>query len=300
MDIDATLRIDAAVPEPPRAVTTYRASGPLVFARGDDKLRALVERRVRTWRRHFKVEGEPRDLGDRVLLLDDRQSLEVFVPTESVWWSHRELAFAEHAAAGPVPDEKDAVARATEILAGFGGSDAGWSVTRVGTTNAGVSTSPDDTGELVPTMVTVTFGLHYDDVPVAGPGARVRVSLAGDGQLAEFAQFWRQVSPAEEVEPIHPWRAIERVASGPRFREAREAGLVVVIEGVRLVHYSAGPGVAQRYLVPCYEVTGRVEGNDAVDDAFTLYAPVVDVSPESLKSTAVRHKAHAGPVFAAL
>src|SRR5918994_1324756 len=202
MEHDTTVRIDAALAAVPPTMTVYRTEGPRTFARGDRDVRDLVAKRVRRWTEAFPTDAEPRDLGDRVLLIDDRQALEVFVPTESMWWSNRATAFAEQPPSEPLPGPEAAAAEALAAIGRLDASGADWTVARVGTVNAGMSRSPDYPGELVATMVTVVLGLIYDGLPVVGPGARTRVSFGGGGE-----QLGRgQQGGGEPVNPVRPGR----------------------------------------------------------------------------------------------
>ena len=297
MEPDTTVRIDAALAAVPATMTVYRTEGPRTFARDDRDVRDLVAKRVRRWTEAFPTDAEARDLGDRVLLIDDRQALEVFVPTESMWWSNRATAFAEQPPSEPLPEPETAEAEALAAIGRLGASGADWTVARVGTVNAGMSRSPDDPGELVATMVTVVLGLTYDGLPAVGPGARTRVSFGGGGELAEFAQFWRDVRAALDVTPLGPEQALERLAADARFSGVFEAGLTVVVDGFRLAHFAAGPSVSQRYLVPVYEAGGYVEGSEAEDDRFNLFVPAVDADPADLKTMMVRDRPGVRAVF---
>jgi hypothetical protein len=300
----SSFQIEIEVRPPDDSVPALRTLDARPLARADRESWAAVDARLARWREIFGADGDVVDLGDRFLLLSERTSLEVFAPTESVWWSDRALAFAESPFGEGVLDSNRAADLARSYLERFGTPDwlpaPEWVLRHVTTSSSARSRSPDDTGELVPTMVTATFGLDLGGFPVLGPGGRTRVSFADGDQLAEFAQFWRPVRIVDSVVPIHPMQAIERLASDARFAEAREAGLTVVLEAMQLGHYDGGPAVAQRYLIPVYEMRGRVTGGECEADTFDLFVPAVDIDSPMIKGLTIRNRATRRNVFGSL
>ena len=239
------------------------------------------------------MEAERQELGDRILYLNDRASLEVFVPSESVWWSDRTIAFAEEPPSDPLPSPHEAEDMARRLLSEWDVQEEAVRPRGVSTVNAATVGSPEERGELTPTGITVTFGYSLADLPVVGAGARIRATFSGGGQLAEFARFWR--SPREErpVRLIDPGRAVELLADDPRFSGVPEGGMVVQVQEFSLALYAAGPAAYQRYLVPVYHAQGEVLGGEVEGDVFDLFITAVDVDPVELKQRAVRDR----PIF---
>ncbi|GAA3592020.1 hypothetical protein GCM10022223_03350 [Kineosporia mesophila] len=56
---------------------------------------------------------------------------------------------------------------------------------------------------------TVSYQLTLGDVPVVGPGAKVRASFAGDGSVVQLGQAVRQIKRSGEVPIVSPARAQE-------------------------------------------------------------------------------------------
>ena len=93
----------------------------------------------------------------------------------------------------------------------------------------------DDKGRLIDSTkldTTVSFKLNLDGLPVIGPGAKARVSFAGDGSVVQLTQSIRAVQPSGKVGIIGPNEAQKACSAlyGP------ETGQAAPILG-----YYAGP-----------------------------------------------------------
>lgn len=287
------------LPEVPDSLPMYRVTRTRSLSRGDAEVRRQIERKVERWSGVFPVDAERADLGDRILYLDDDAALEVFVPSDSVWWSDRTTAFAERPPEDPLPEPDEAAELAKRLVEELDVAGDELRLRDVSPVNAGSSASPkDDAGrEPVATGVTVSFGYALGDLPVVGPGARIRVSYTGGGKLAEFARFWREPELAGEVRTVHPLRAVDRFASDGRFADVDKGGLSVEVDDFRLALYAAGPSAFQRFLVPVYEVRGRVRGGELEQDVFDVYVAAVDIGEADLKRSMVRDRPVFRPVF---
>jgi hypothetical protein len=294
--IDKNLRLPD-LPTAPESLPMFRVTHTRSLSRGAEDFSRELEARVERWTGAFPVEGERKDLGDRILYLQDRTSLEVFVPSESVWWSDRATAFAEQPPAEPLPSPDEAEGLARRLLDELDVAEDAVGLRDVSTVNAASVSSRDELGELTPTAVTVSFGYTLANLPVVGPGARIRATYTGAGQLAEFARFWREPVEVGRVRPIHPMQAVERLAGDPRFTGVSEGGLEVEVQEFTLALYAAGPATFQRHLVPVYRARGQVNGSQVEGDVFDVYITAVDIDPVDLKGSGVRDRPVFRPVF---
>lgn len=291
--VGRNLHLNTPVPDPVAAFPLQRVTDLRSFSRRNEAARRRLDRRVDRWRERFPVDADPVDLGDVISFLGEKTALEVFLPSDSVWWTDRTAAFAEAPPEARLPDEGEAVERARAMIDELEVGHEGLEVAAVTATRAALSRSPDDRAELVATGVTVTLGYALDGVPVVGPGARIRISFGGGGEPTEFARFWRHPSADRQVRLIHPYQAIERLANDERFADLSDSDLEVTLDGFRLAHFAAGPSVFQRFLIPVYEVRGRVEGGELENDVFLFFLTAVDADGATLK----RNGATATPTY---
>ncbi|GAA1756456.1 hypothetical protein [Agromyces humatus] len=288
-----TIGKDLRVPEPPsipESVPVLRVTHTRSLSRRAEDFQRELEERVERWTNAFPVDGERRELGDRILYLNDRASLEVFVPSESIWWSDRTTAFAETPPSDPLPSPGEAEELARRLLRELDVQEDAVRPRGVSTVNAATVGSPEERGELTPTAVTVTFGYALADLPVVGPGARIRATYSGGGQLAEFARFWRRPEETGSIRLIDPAQAVQRLADDPRFAGVPNSGMIVEVQEFALAFYAAGPAAFQRYLVPVYRARGEVLGSQVEGDVFDVYITAVDLDPVELKDRAVRDR----------
>ena len=283
--IPKQLHIDAEIAERPGPIGIYRtANGRISSA----ELRQDLLRRWERWREVFPVDGEPADLGDRLAFLGQSAALEVYLASESVWWTDRVKAYREEPGEGGVPGDDQAVRLARRFIETTFEPALDLRDVAVGEQVASVSTSPDAEPQSQRVAVTVTLRPVLSDRPVFGPGAKVRVSFADGAEPSDVAYFSRPVEPDGEAEPLHPYQALERLRDDRRFADVLAAGLELHVRRFQLGYYAAPPNMFQRYLIPVYRTEGVVEGSELDADVFRLYLPAVDMDARSMKEISVR------------
>jgi hypothetical protein len=279
------LHVDVDLGGPSGSIGIYRT------ARGrasSDELRQDLVRRWGHWREVFSIDGDPADLGDRMAYLDASTALEVYLASDSIWWTDRSNAYREEPGESAVPDEDEAVRLARRFIETTFEPVPGLRDVMVGVQVASISPGRDDQPRSQRVGLAVTLRPTLADRPVFGPGAKVRVTFTQAAVPSDVAFFSRPSEPDGEVEAVHPYRALERLSRDRRFVDVLTAGLEIHVRRFEWGYYSAPPNMFQRYLVPVYLAEGVVEGADLEADVFRLYLPAVDVDARSMKELGVR------------
>lgn len=290
-------KIRAEIPEHQPEIPAFQTTSVKSFSRRNEKMMAAVHRRSRRYARHFGIEGEHQDLGDRLVYLNETTSLETFIPSDSSWWTDRRLAYGEDPKLGRrLPSKEEAQRIADELVEKLGESSEAARLRAVEPIKAAVSTSPDSKRSYRTGLV-VDYRYELARLPVFGPGAKLQVSLVGGGEVSEFLVFWRKPRKSRSVKIIHPYQAVERFMQEGGFAQLREGEAEVSIEGVRLGYFAMGPAAFQRFLIPVYDVRARVTTEAHPEDHVMAYVVATDVGSAEAKKSGVRANPEVRKVF---
>jgi len=215
-------------------------------------------------------------------------ALEVYLASESVWWTDRSKAYREDPGEDGVPDREDAIRLARRFVSTTLQPPLELRDVMVGEQVASASRSPDDEPTSRRVAVSVTLRPVVVDRLVFGPGAKVRIAFADAAGPSDVAYFSRTLEPDGEVEAIHPRQALERLSRDRGFVDVLSAGRELHIRRFQFGYYSAPPNMTQQFLVPVYLAEGVLEGSDLDADVFRLYVPAVDIDVPTMKELGVR------------
>lgn len=112
----------------------------------------------------------------------------------------------------------------------------------------------------------VNYSLSYDDVPLFGGMAKVRVYLNEKGEVVGFfGDFW-ELAPYEEIRILSPEKAIQKWL-GPDVDK-------VVVKSIELVYYIPSAGAA--YIKPSYDVKATSFTSDGEEVSFVDVIPAIE------------------------
>lgn len=275
-------KLPERLPESPRKVPMFRATRFESMGSRDEKYAKDLARRLRAARRSFGVEGDMRTEGARLVLRSGSASLEIYRASDSLWWTDHALAYQEEPRKGDqLPDEGKARKLAVALLERHG-LDA--SLAKV----ESVTYVEADTqrGEAKPrserTAIDVNYTFSLEKYPVMGPGAKIKVSLAGDGTPAQLIYFWRTPTKASAAPAISATVALERFMRDPSFFRLRNKEALVEVKKVTLGYYAMSPTDFQRLYVPVWAIDASCMTRELRYD-FRNYVVAVDMSPERAK-----------------
>ncbi|AXG69158.1 hypothetical protein KORDIASMS9_01377 [Kordia sp. SMS9] len=247
-----------------------------------------VMKRVEFLRSNFKTEGELRDLGEQLIIKNEKEALEIYTASDSFWWTDRVNAFSENRKLSEnLPDRDEATKNAVQLLEKLKIDTQFMKLQSVTNNIAAFSRSPkDEKGEQYPTSVNINFSYELDGFPLFGSGAKTQVSYVTKDQSVEVLHFYRTPKQAGKIAIISPEEALQQVLDNSRFATIKEQGKSSgEITDVSLGYYTADPTDLQRYLLPVYKVQGNVSTPLLENYEFNLYVIAAKESQDKAKQT---------------
>lgn len=236
---------------------------------------SAFEARVKRAQTSFDMQGDPIQTGDRVVIEQGDQSLEVFRASDSLWWTDHSLMKLDLPTQEiQLPESSEAIELAQNYLRERGldpGSEALPSVTYSKST-----TIVGQELQTVRTAVDVNFRFRAREIPIWGPGAKVKVTFSHGGRPAQVVFFWRDYEPADEFVPSDPELALKRFQQLSTYRELRGTAARIRITKVSLGYVALPPREIQRFLIPAYAIDASVATPARSERAVRRYVPAMD------------------------
>lgn len=248
----------------------------------DEKYQAAFELRIREAQQSFNLDGKPASEGSNMVIRSGTESLEVYGPSDSLWWANHKLALQEILATGTsLPDEDTARELANAQLKKHKLDFSLAAINNVSYVEAAMR-ERDNKPQGQRTAVDVNYRFTLGGYPVMGPGAKIKVTFAGDAALAQLLYFWRHPSKAPEAEVISASTALDRFMRDPAFYQLRSKDAVVEIQGVTFGYYAMSPTDMQRMYVPVWAINATCRTRE-FEHSFRRHVVAIDVSPEDAK-----------------
>lgn len=243
------------------------------------------EERMRIAMAQFELTGEPTVGPERALSRQGDVSLEIFRASDSIWWTNHQLANLDAPdGAVELPPEADAIALAKSTLAKLGLDDERPFVDSVTYTEAS-NDAPENSAEPVRTAMDVNFSFRASNLPIFGPGAKVKVTFGHKSKLVQLVYFMRKYDVMEEpFAPITPLVALERYRHDEAFLGLGGTGSKVVIERMRLGYLALPPAEFQRFYTPVYAVDAVAATPRHERHVSRTYIPARDLSRTDITS----------------
>lgn len=275
-------KLPKRLPKPLGKIPMFRATRFASLSSRDAAYTEDLARRLRAARRSFELEGTPVTEGARLVLRTDQVSLELYGASDSLWWTDHRLAYQERIVSkGGLPDDGRAKKLAAALLKRHG-LDAGLasvsSVTFV-EADAQIGDSKPRTSR---TAVDVNYRFQLGKHPVMGPGAKIKITLVGEGTPAQIVYFWRVPAKAADANAISATTALERFMRDPAFFHLRNKEATVTVHDVTFGYYAMSPTDFQRLYVPVWAIDATSQTRELRYD-FRRYVVAVDVSAEDAK-----------------
>jgi len=291
-------RVKAEIPEHQEEMPVYQSASTKTHSRRDERSWRLHQRRVKRYTRYFEMDAEPDDQGDMIVIRDEEESLEIYLTSDSVWWTNRRLAYNEDIdLARNLPSPQSARAAADRVLKEM---DVDMELLRFRSTDytqVSIAKTRKGRPRSYRTSICTTYGFELDSLPVFGAGAKAQVSMVEKGVLSEVLVFWRGTRRSGKCRAIHPYQALERFFQDDSFVDLKPGEATVVIDRMRLGYFAMNPTAVQRYLIPVYEVSGSVSTEHLEKEPFTLHVTATDMAEERMKVSAVRARPGYHAVF---
>lgn len=266
-------------------VPLYRVSKYKTYSPRLEEARAEFEARVKQCKDMFGIHGEPQDYGTQVVFKDGAKVLEVYRPSDSFWWTDLEVAYREDVPErAKLPDDEGAKEIALNYMKELDLESKYARVVSVARTSVAISeTEMRETPRLLDTEVHVNLSFSFDDYPVMGPGAKIKISMIEGGKKSNFLWFWREPSKERGVKTIHPNEALARLTRDQRFVHLKSDKVRISLEEMRFGYYALPPFEFQRFLIPVYEIKGTEETEPLGTRDLVIYTPAIELTPETIK-----------------
>lgn len=233
----------------------------------------------------FRVRGELRDAGARLVTSDKRGTLEYFRASGSVWWTRTDVRSGEPLDA-VLPSEDEALQASRAYLREHLLDDPNLTAPQVGYTmvsRVDPRRLDHDEGE-VPAALHVNYRFELDGLPVFGAGAKVQVTFGAPGRPTEALRFWREPVPESQQEVIAPEEAVAMMSRDEAFAQL-DGEAVVEFRSVRLGYHARPPREVQPYLTPVYAFSGTVSTRALERYDFVKYVVATREDPAQSKRT---------------
>jgi len=275
-------KLPKQLPKSPGKIPMFRATRFSSMSSRDEKYQAALARRLRAAQRSFGISGEPTFEGARLVLRSENESLEIYQPSDSLWWTNHGLAYQEKIPVGArLPDEARARKLSSALLEGHNIDIALASVRSVTFVEADVQ-ERNAKPHSVRTAIDINYGFALADHPVMGPGAKIKVTFTCDDTPTQLIYFWRVPAKAPAAGAISVTTALERFMRDPAFFRLRNKEASVEIHKVTFGYYAMTPTEFQRMYVPVWAIDVTCQTRELRHD-FRRYVVAVDKSPEDAK-----------------
>jgi len=275
-------KLPERLPKPPGKIAMFRATRFASMSSRDATYTKNLAQRLRAAQRTFGLEGTPATEGARLVLRSEQVSLELYAASDSLWWTDHRLACQERVTSREqLPDEGKAKKLAAALLEQYGLDAKMASVASVTFIEADVQ-SGDSKPRTTRTAVDVNYRFRLGEHPAMGPGAKIKVTLAGEGAPAQIVYFWRSPTKAAAATVISATTALERFMRDPAFFHLRNKDASVTVKDVTFGYYAMSPTDFQRLYVPVWAIDATSQTRELRYD-FRRYVVAVDMTPEDAK-----------------
>ena len=275
-------KLPETLPKSPRKIPMFRATKFRAMGSRDEQYASALARRLRVAQRSFGVGGDARVEGARLVLRSENASLELYVASDSLWWTDHTRAYQESLPANTrLPDEARARKLAAALLKQHHLAVEAASVASVTYVEADVR-KRDGKPRSARTAIDVNYHFRLGDFPVMGPGAKIKATFTAEDGPAQLVYFWRTPSRAPAAAAISASTALERFMRDPAFFRLRNKDALVEVQKITFGYYAMSPTDFQRLYVPVWAIDATCTTRELRHD-FRRYVVAVDMSAEDAK-----------------
>lgn len=272
------------LPDAPAKVTMFLATEFASLSSRDSAYQNALAKRTSQATKLFELKGEPEDQGERLVIRDGSRTLQIYRATDSLWWANHELAHSEGVRGSvKLPSEADAKKIARRELERTKLDVADAKVSSIAFTEVATA-GRDFKPKVTRTAVDVNYTFSLAELPVFGPGAKIKVSIGDGGQVAQLIYFWRRPKRKGTMPTIPPAEALERFQRDPAFFRLRDTKAQIEIRKIEFGYYAMSPTDFQRFYVPVYAVDATVRTPEFPQYDLRRYVVAVNLTPESAKA----------------
>lgn len=277
--------IETNIPDHVKKVPIYSTTPFNTFSRSNREYMDYIQNRVEKYRSFFPIDAQIRDKGDMFVIKGDTELLEIYLTSDSFWWSDLRLADRVNPAfANQLPGNKKVKQLADDILDKLDLKSENLEFSGVAKNFINISTPADKKGKKFSTQVSANYVFKLGDLRVFGPGAKVSIAFSQKDRMVDFLFFFREAQEERMVKIISPEDALHIFMGDSRFKELNpKDGAKGVITGIKFGYYAFGPHIIQRFYFPVYQISAFLETKVFPKQELELYVIGTRITPKESK-----------------
>jgi len=221
-------------------------------------------------------DGKAGVVNDGVLgMVEGTKALNVYTVSGAIWYADTAKLFRSVEKEPKLPSDAEAMEIAETFLSSRGLFPSGAVVSNVvADEQCEINTSTKEVSNVIKTDLQVIFDRKIDNIPVIGPGSKLKVYIGNDGEVIGFYKAWRALEPYSECKIKTPEEAFENLKAG----KCRFAGPIgfdkAIVEEISLAYYIEAADKEQDFVEPVYVFKGKLLFGEDVTE-FEALVPAV-------------------------
>ena len=216
-------------------------------------------------------------VNDGVLgMVEGTKALNIYTASGAIWYADTAKLFKSVKNKQPnLPPDTEAIELAETFLSTKGLFPSDAVVSNVVADEQGeINTSTKKVSNVIKTDLQVIFDRKIDNVPVIGPGSKLKVYIGNDGEVTGFYKAWRAIEPYSECTIKTPEEAFEDLKAG----KCRFAGPIgfdkAIVKEISLAYNIEAADKEQDFIEPVYVFKGELLFGEDVAE-FEALVPAV-------------------------
>ena len=275
------------IPEYKKQISIYRTIPFRTASFKNVKAKRYITNRMTRYSKLFDFTEKPEDIGDRFVYSRTGHDLEIFKTSDSLRYTNVELKYPlKLPDKVSLPTKDEAYEITNDALKKYELSVEHAKISSFTYTELAKETNTDGKMQIQKIEANVEFNFELDDLPVWGPGAKIKTSLV-ENSVAGILYFWRKPVYENVIPVIHPLSALERFTTDRSFKYLDKETAEINIHSASLGYYSLSPSAFQRFLIPVYAIKYTVNSKFMDPYHSTQFVVAVDISLDEIKEMGV-------------
>lgn len=199
-------------------------------------------------------------VNDGVLgMVEGTKAINIYTASGAIWYADTAKLFRSVKKQPNLPSDAEAMEIAETFLSTRGLLPSDAVVSNVVAYERGeINTSTKKVSNVIKTDLQVIFDRKIDNIPVIGPGSKLKVYIGDDGEVTGFYKAWRVIEPYSECTIKTPEEAFEDLKVG----KCRFAGPIgfdkAIVKEILLAYYIEAADKEQDFVEPVYVFKGEL------------------------------------------
>lgn len=199
-------------------------------------------------------------VNDGVLgMVEGTKAINIYTASGAIWYADTAKLFRSVKKQPNLPSDAEAMEIAETFLSTKGLLPSDAVVSNVVAYERGeINTSTKKVSNVIKTDLQVIFDRKIDNIPVIGPGSKLKVYIGDDGEVTGFYKAWRVIEPYSECTIKTPEEAFEDLKVG----KCRFAGPIgfdkAIVKEILLAYYIEAADKEQDFVEPVYVFKGEL------------------------------------------